>query len=279
MDIRFEGNLDDHFGTVVHDLHRLGVLDSGEPIRLDLERTRYLGPFAVAVFAAVIEHKKSGGVESTVLLPGSPPALAAYCGFSGFAALAGVGDRPDPDHPNNQTVPIRVFKDSAPWELGHSVSRLVRRHADITDDTDEYLATCVNEVANNVVDHSSSRFGGVLTARWIQSRREVRVAIMDCGEGIFETLSKKHAEISDPSDAMRRVIQGGISAKSRENNMGLGIWNLCSAVRQLRGELSILSKTVFARIRPGHEDRIGLLDHRFPGTGVFMSLPTDTAEE
>jgi hypothetical protein len=93
---------------------------------------------------------------------------------------------------------------------------------------------------------------------------EVRVAIVDRGRGIASTLRGQYPELRDAPEALRRVVQGGYTAKSRPNNMGVGISNFCSiVVQQLRGEVFIVTEDGFADGKFGKQTIARALEMRF----------------
>lgn len=90
------------------------------------------------------------------------------------------------------------------------------------------------------------------------------------------TVRRRHPEFSTNREAIARVMQGGVTAKSRPNNMGVGVSNLCAIVRhQLKGRVFIVSKDTAVNHQPGRQDHWSQLDHPFPGTAVFLNVPVE----
>ena len=76
--------------------------------------------------------------------------------------------------------------------------------------------------------------------------------------------------------AIARVMEGGISAKSQPNNMGLGVSNLCAIIQhQLKGRVFIVSEDTAVNRQPDRQDHWTHLDHPFPGTAVFLNVPVE----
>jgi hypothetical protein len=183
------------------------------------------------------------------------------------------GDPPDVNHPGNVTVPLQIIK-KATWGAADSIIDLVHRHAVISEDNETYLRNCINEVIQNVEDHAQSGFGAVCCARYLATPQKIRVAIVDSGLGIGTTLARRHPEIKNAEHALARVVQGGISAKSRPNNLGVGISNLWGHITQpLNGEIFIITEDVIGYNDRGGRLHAGPLGARFGGTGVFFTVP------
>jgi hypothetical protein len=129
------------------------------------------------------------------------------------------------------------------------------------------------EILQNAEDHSGSAIGAVFCGRYLRNKGKVRVGIVDVGDGIHTTLRREHTDTLNAAMALRRVVAGGYSAKSRKNNMGVGISNLWAIVtQQLRGHIFIVTEDGFAyndcaRLK---SENVGF---HFPGTGVFFTLP------
>jgi hypothetical protein len=238
---------------------------------LDLTKCTYIGPDAAAILVATHLDAVMRGVEARVTLPSGNPALDAFLKFSGVAHyLTGV---PLPQSDPDLVIPVRV-QTRASFNDPDPIIKLISRHASLEVDTEEYLRICINEVVQNVEDHAESPVGCVTCARFLKNVGEVRVAIVDRGRGIGTTLREKHPGIKSTAEAMQRVIEGGYSAKSRPTNQGLGVSNLSNIViRQLNGELFIVSEDAFADGKSGRLPFARLSGVRFQGTGVFFSVP------
>lgn len=96
------------------------------------------------------------------------------------------------------------FRDADP------VIELVRAHVKISEDMEEYLRSCINEVIQNIQDHAKSKIGGVLYARFMTASSEVRIAIVDRGDGIYTTLKRRYPDTTELT-ALDRVLGAGQS--------------------------------------------------------------------
>lgn len=277
MQVDLTSNYDDTDGSVqqlVNQLAPIHELTGFASWTINCSECDYLGPFAAVLLGAAFSNALHLGQKPTVILPNTPPKLAAFCLFSGMKSLFEGDPNPDFDHPESETVPLSPFVE-ARWNLADDTLRLIRRHIEIDDELEESVRTCISEVAQNVVDHAKSPIGGLLCGRFIASRRELRIAIVDRGIGVFRSLGAKHNDVISSFDALSRVIKGGHSAESRPNNMGLGISNLCLLMQHLGGRITLISGDARARIIPGKDNHLlDTLSTPFPGTAVFFTIPT-----
>lgn len=151
--------------------------------------------------------------------------------------------------------------------------RLVSKRMALSADAEDYLRIWFNGSAQNVVDHAKSKIGGVWCARSLHSSATVRIAIVDRGLGIPATVRASHPETRSDEEALLRVRDGGLSAKSLARNMGLGVSNLTSRVLRLRGEVVLLSGGACVQAMPAAAPRsFPMGEARFPGTAVLFKL-------
>ncbi|MBW2703204.1 MAG: hypothetical protein JRF33_20480 [Deltaproteobacteria bacterium] len=243
---------------------------SGAACTLDFSSCRYLGPDAAALIYAVWLEADRLGQHPRVVLPQDPPQLQAFCSFSNLAHLLEGAPPVDQNHPQSETVPLRQFS-GALWTEPNAVIDLVKKHVDFSTEQEDYLRTCMNEVVQNIADHARSHIGGVWCARFISSADEVRVAIVDRGLGILETLRKRYPQIISSRQALQCVFQGNYSSKSHKRNMGVGISNLARIISYKRGNLCIFTGNAYADLTSSTPYfREG--DFFFPGTAVFFTL-------
>ncbi len=271
-------NLDDTPSSMVAFLSRISPIlrdmDAGLPVltELDLRRCKFLGPSAVSLIASIHRHASMRGQAWKVQMPEGPAKLLAFCEFSGLGSLLHGTAAPPSEHPDSETAPL-FFIQGPPAGEAERLVRLVARHTELSENNAEYLRIGFNEIVQNVADHGRSPVGCVACARFVASRGQVMVAIVDRGVGIPTKLRSSHPEIPTAAEAMRRVLMGGWSSKSRPNNAGQGISNLAQFSRMLRGGLWIISESAWITTRDGEPLRAGEpRGWRFAGTAVFFTL-------
>jgi hypothetical protein len=270
-------NVDDTAQSIAALLVRLrpvtDALASGAQLpTINATTCQYLGPDAAAILAALWLRARAYGRTLAVALPQSPVALASFCRFVGLEQLLSGGPAPDRDHPENETHPITVARGS-PGLWTQPIVTLVRRHAEMGDDEEEYLRIGLHEVLQNVEDHARSSIGAVLCGKYFSASKQVRIAIVDGGEGVLAALRRTNPQLPDTKTALQKIIQGGYSSKSRDTNMGLGISNLAQFVRHLKGSLVIVSGDAIAETRSDKPVRVqSRPGMNYQGTGVFFSM-------
>lgn len=265
--------LNDSFNAMRQFLLRLGPMagrTSFSRWELDLSKCRYMGPDAAAVIAAIYLDAKGRGVDASVILPVEDK-TRAFCHLSGLEHVLGQGNSPDTNHPAYESVPIRTLK-QALYNDPIPVVSLIKRHMPLSQDSEDYLRICFSELTQNVEDHAKSPIGAVTVARYMTKKPQVRIAVVDRGEGIFNTLRRAHPGITTVSEALQKVIQGGYSSMSRPNNLGLGLSNMAAIVKAQGGEFTLFTDNAAVTLTKGRFDySVGAWT--FNGTAVFFSLP------
>lgn len=279
--IRVAFNLDDRWSDLELFLERAATIvtpTNHASWTLDLRDCAYLGPDAAVLIAGLFDRDRQRGLVPRVVLPEGPEPLRAFCSYVGLAHRIGQGPRPTPDHPRSETVPLHTYYQPIA-NAERKVVRLVHEHfPGVTEGAELALGVAINEVIQNVCDHAESPIGALMAARYFQTRRDVRVAILDLGLGIPRTLARVLPAANDPQQALRLVVQGGVSSRSKASNMGLGVSNLVAQVRGRRGELLLLSARGVARMTPDGVVRYDSAPVDFPGTAVFFRMAVDDVD-
>jgi len=242
---------------------------------IDISRLSNLGPIGASVLWSTFLESFRRGCQMRISFPPAPSEIATFCEASGLKYRIAGDHEPDPSI--GEMVPLRQL-DHASWNAPTPIIDLVRRFLPLDSDTEDFLRICVNEVIQNVEDHARSEIGVVYTARFVRwlERDQVEVALVDRGVGIQASLQPRYPEIQSSTAAINRILAGGVSARSRQNNMGLGVSNLHDILFQLGGELIIASGDVVAYRTPGKALDL-TLKFSFAGTGVFFTLPVKPA--
>jgi hypothetical protein len=272
-------------GVVPYSVHRLlewlGPLLIDAPCtdaHIDITRASAssFGPMAVTILWSTALENLRRGCKTRFSFPPSPSEISTFIQVSGLNHRIAGG--PEPDQSIGEVVPLRQLH-QASWNVPTPIIDLARRFVSLDSDTEDFLRICVNEVVQNVEDHACSAIGVIQSARFRDSPgggQVVEVALVDRGIGIRASLETRYPEIQSSADAISRVLAGGVSARSRQNNMGVGVSNLHDILLQLGGELIIVSGDTVAYRAPGKALDLPLT-FSFAGTGVFFTIPVKSA--
>ena len=112
------------------------------------------------------------------------------------------------------------------------------------------LEWCLNEVMDNVLQHSEAGCGFVM-GQIHQTSRHIAFCIFDHGRGIYNTLKNSNHAPRTALDAITLAIKEGVT-RDKEIGQGNGMWGLHNIVRENSGILGISSGKAIYRI--AHSD-------------------------
>lgn len=135
------------------------------------------------------------------------------------------------------------------------------------------LEWALNEITDNVLNHSSSPIGGIVQVVTYPSRNLVEFFVADAGETIPRTLRHGRPDITDDTTALRRAIEEGVT-KNTETNQGNGLYGTFKCCEVSRGEFSALSGHVSLVHTPG-QIRVRRENIPFPGTFIRAAIKYD----
>lgn len=99
----------------------------------------------------------------------------------------------------------------------------------------------LNEVTDNVINHSESKVGGLVQLSTFQrNRKRVEFVVCDAGVGIPKTLRQAKPEITSDSDAIYQSIQEGVT-RNTKSNQGNGLFGAYQISSVSEGYLEIHS--------------------------------------
>jgi anti-sigma regulatory factor (Ser/Thr protein kinase) len=266
---RIDFNVDDTLPSLKALLARLSSakLPKDRPAVLDLADCHYLGPLAVSVLGALMLVRPAGAMLS--LVPPKHPPLLAYCQYSGLLQLFAAGP-PPMAHIENVTTPLRTFRQRPQSEMTEVVE-LVRRTMALPEQAETKLQISLAELADNVVYHSNSPVGGLISARAFRNEKEVRFVVADRGIGFRQALLKSGLRPSDDKDAIALAIQDRVTSRSSTHNMGRGLFILVDIVKRNGGALLLVSQKGYLKLAHGRRT-FGQLQQPYPGSLALVTL-------
>ncbi len=162
----------------------------------------------------------------------------------------------------------------------------------------EPIRYIVSELARNVLEHSRSPFGAILSAQYYQKSNTIRIGIADTGIGIKKSINQSYAASTD-LEAIRLALTPGITGTtSREGgtefNAGAGLFFIKSIAKVNRDFFMIYSGKAMYKLLKGKsgEQQINLYADPFrdrhsskenvpywEGTVVGIDISLDATKE
>ncbi|MBT9554528.1 MAG: DUF4325 domain-containing protein [Myxococcales bacterium] len=134
----------------------------------------------------------------------------------------------------------------------------------------------MNEITDNVLNHSASPTGGVVGMTRFTARHEVVFCVADSGLGIRETLREGHANIQDDQEALEEAVKAGVT-RNPLLGQGNGLAGTRTITSNSGGEMTLVSGHARLNVSSAGSTVVDFSSTRqFPGTFVVARIRTDS---
>ncbi|MFN2260615.1 MAG: hypothetical protein ABR595_00935 [Psychroflexus sp.] len=144
------------------------------------------------------------------------------------------------------------------------------------------LASNIDEVFNNVFDHSKSPITGYIITQFYPKNNKLSFSICDFGVGIPTSIKsyevEQKTEIEDWK-AILKSLEKGISVNSTPRNRGFGLNNLLEFTESSNGRLLIISNNGIVEKKSNKMYSAGKTEFNFSGTLIKVEVDLNTFEE
>ena len=155
-------------------------------------------------------------------------------------------DDPSGFRPPSFLGKVWAFTADTHYEIVTGILDSLRLSIKIADGLLPCLELCLNEVTDNVLNHSCEGISkspkGFVMAQAHRGSNRVAITVFDYGLGILKTLSHADASITTPEGAIRASIKKGVTSGL---GLGNGLWVLDRIVARNRGSFEITSDGYF----------------------------------
>jgi anti-sigma regulatory factor (Ser/Thr protein kinase) len=115
----------------------------------------------------------------------------------------------------------------------------------------------VSELVRNVLEHSHSKFGAILSAQYYKKSNTIRLGIADTGIGIKKSINQSHSASTD-LDAITLALTPGITGTTKkeggtEYNAGAGLFFIKSIAKVNHDFFLIYSGTAMYKLLKGNQ--------------------------
>lgn len=133
------------------------------------------------------------------------------------------------------SVKIQRYTSENQIEVLKSILKVLKENSYMNDNVYTGLDYCLNEILDNVLNHSETKEGWVV-AQYFENLNSIRLIVADYGIGIHKSLNIKHD--FEPEEAMLKCVEEGVG---NGKGQGHGLYATTTFVRLNRGFLSIAS--------------------------------------
>jgi len=145
------------------------------------------------------------------------------------------------------------------------------------------LASNLDEVFNNIFDHSKSLVNGYIITQYFPNKKVLSFSVCDLGVGIPHSINNflisQGKKVLNDGEAIYKSLEQGFTVKSTPRNRGFGLNNILELTESSNGTLRITSNAGHLEKRCGNNYQIIDLDVSLKGTLVRVDIDTTTLEE
>jgi anti-sigma regulatory factor (Ser/Thr protein kinase)/anti-anti-sigma regulatory factor len=131
------------------------------------------------------------------------------------------------------------------------------------------LEWAVNEITDNVINHSQSTVGGFAIFHKVRNTNIIEITVADSGIGIARSLGMK-----DEAEAVSRAVQEGVT-RDKNSNQGNGLFGSYQLACASKGIFILKSRHGNLFVDKGGETHIRRENVPYPGTIVVCQIDCD----
>lgn len=264
-----------------------GALDenlnpAADKVIFDFSKLNFADPTAITVLSNVVEYIKSKHGKKVYFRNFTYPTEGnKFLDDSGFF-LRYVGKNAFPGaklRPTTLPLEMVSYDRSYPW-IHNTFAEWIALRVGLSTESFASINVCLQEIFNNISDHSGEKIGCVFTQHYPQ-KGEVMLTISDFGVGIPFNVRKVEPQISD-AQALEKAVVEGFTTKSTKKNQGAGLNILTKyVVANNRGRVYLQSlKGSFNCIHAASGVRMSSRTERvaYPGTLIQITFKTGSLE-
>ncbi|MBU6324213.1 MAG: hypothetical protein KJS92_01900 [Bacteroidetes bacterium] len=249
-------------------------------VEIDFSQCDYVEPYHLAPLACVLHEYLEAGFNIDVL--GLNARLQKYFDETGFFEFCEgkYVNAAFPDPKDKNTLPL--------WRIMPGAHNVYPQLAEGFFETNgltgrdlQPLNSALGEMMNNVFDHSECKIPGYTVTQFHPNRKLLHTCVCDLGctipKSVNDYLTSQGLPSISSAAALDKAMEKNFSSYTQPHNRGLGLDNLVSIVRALKGRFLLVSGSSACIME--HEEEVLLdMQSNFPGTMVVITLNTDHLE-
>lgn len=283
--VRTHENFGDSISKLIKTLSEISSIQDREII-LDFNQTKFLNPFFLCGLACVIQ-KLQGSGKKFILNHDKNSNINSYLSAIFFPSTLSASDDNDDNlkilerYRSKTYIPLINFKtginDQATLvreNILSSISQLLKNQLRFSEVERQPLSYFLDELTNNINDHSDARHGYVF-AQFHPNSNYLDVCICDAGKGIYQSfLDNPKFNPANDIEAMQLALSGN-STKDRPEARGFGISTTRNMlVNGLKGIVFIWSGNTTFLQAVNKEAIVNIGENGyFQGTYIALRLP------
>ncbi|MCU6496714.1 STAS-like domain-containing protein [Rugamonas sp. A1-17] len=267
----------DDYRRILATIHKATHEQGYSNIALDFSDCTSAYPCGMLPLISYVRALTKSHIDFSLLLP-KDDTLARRFRTSNWAHLLEPRNHDEyQPHQNQSTVPALVFFTDQDQQscVNRIVDSILRTVSGLNRADFAAVEWALNEITDNVLNHSQSNTGGIvqLTAHR-HRRRAIEFTVCDAGLGVAKTLRDARSEIKSDMDALTEAVKEGVTRNST-TNQGNGLFGSFEICRISRGIFRLHSNNARLDLSNGS---VSYKSEKVPFSGTMVDATIDIAD-
>lgn len=236
---------------------------------IDFSDCDFLYPDYALILLCAIKFIESQGIEvhGKIKLDKNKSIYAFLLKMDFFKNLNIELPKIDNPYADNSFIEIQKYTSENQIEVLHKIILMLREKSNMDDDVFTGLDYCLNEILDNILNHSKEKSGWVV-AQYFGKLNQIRLMVVDHGIGIQKALNEKH-NFSEEEAIQKCIISGVTNGRGQ----GHGLYATSLFAKENKGWLSIISGNYKLDVSE-NETFINKIKY-WQGTCVYLRINTN----
>ncbi len=259
-------SLDDVF-PVTAALHNLVHKQGYQDLVLDFAQSTFLDPKFMLPLVTAARSYRGENVDFELIVP-SDDKSAKLLANTNWAHLIVPEkfDARDDRNRNHLSAIQYINADEQFSAVDRSMEVIMQSIGGLDRARLKALEWSLNEITDNVLNHSELSVGGIVQVVHFAKRQLVEFYVCDAGIGIPRSLRQGRPEITDDVRAVRAAIEEGVT-RNKATNQGNGLFGTFKCCEVSGGQFDAISGSVLLRHRDG---KLHVSRKNVPLKGTFV---------
>lgn len=236
-------------------------------LTIDFERVERAYPSGVLPIITSLDVVRSKGVDIYVKLPQNDGTRKLFRSVN-WAHFLSPNQFEKSESTHDRHLVTRRFENSEQQKsVVDDFIDVVLRSMPIPKDIISGLEWSINEITDNVLNHSESKFGGIIQASTYPANQTIAFAVADSGRGILNSMQEGFPSLRTDLDAIGEAIKSGVT-RNPKFGQGNGLAGSLRVTTMTGGSFDITSGS--GRLIATQDETVKkpLLYSRYKGTIV-----------
>jgi anti-sigma regulatory factor (Ser/Thr protein kinase) len=236
-------------------------------IRLDMRRVKNAYPNGMIPLLATIDYYKRQGMKFKIDLPNDIQVRNLFFNTNWAHLLLPdkISEQKTMHYKHLAARRFRTFQEQQ--DLVNEFMDIVIGNLELNKDIITALEWSINEITDNVLNHSNSEDGGIVQLSSYPQNHRIAFAVADSGRGIKDSLNESYPDINSDILAIGEAVKSGVT-RNNDIGQGNGLAGTLRIAEQTGGSFSVLSGKGRLSYYEGKSNRNSYKDLPYYGTVV-----------